>query len=64
MAGEKVLPAGESRHILELDALDGDTPSSLSVVVPPEEAIPLPGEEVPFDHPDLDTSRALAMLFK
>lgn len=56
----KAVSAGEARHILELDALDGDFPASLSVVTPLEEALPLASEEVQFDLRGLDSFSAWA----
>lgn len=45
----KVVTAGNHHRILELEALDGDAPRMLSVVTPPEDATPLPNQEVEFD---------------
>lgn len=45
----KVVPGGNDHRILEVEALDGDTPRTLSVVTPPEEATPLPNQDVEFD---------------
>jgi hypothetical protein len=52
---QKVISAGDSRHIVEVEALDGDSPGALSVVIPPEEATPLPSEELEFDIRGLDS---------
>ncbi|MEW6074209.1 MAG: helicase-related protein [Planctomycetota bacterium] len=49
--------AGDLR-IVEIEALDGDDPASLSVVVPPEEASLLPASEVAFDLGGLDSFAA------
>jgi hypothetical protein len=54
----KVMPAGDDRHILECEALDGDSPKGLSAVIPPEEAVPLPNEEVQFDLRGIDSFAA------
>lgn len=51
----KVTPAGEGRRIVEIEALDGDSPSELSAVIPPEEFEPLPSENVTFDMGNLDS---------
>ena len=45
----KVQAAADNRKIIECEALDGDFPSALSAVIPPEEAVALPSEEVQFD---------------
>ena len=50
--------AGDSRYLFELEALDGDIPSALSVVVPPEEATLLPSQEVQFDLRGIDSLNA------
>jgi len=44
----KVVTGGNEHRILELEALDGDTPPTLSVVAPPEEATLLPNENIEF----------------
>jgi len=54
----KVTSAGGGRRILEVEALDGDTPDALSAVIPPEEATPLPSEQVQFDLGGLDSVAA------
>jgi hypothetical protein len=41
--------------VLDLDALDGEEPSRLSVVAPPEELSPLPSEELAFEISALDS---------
>ncbi|ROR02914.1 helicase-related protein [Desulfosoma caldarium] len=51
----KVTGAGERHRIVEVEALDGDHPAELSVVVPPEEITPLPGEAIQFDLRGLDS---------
>ncbi|GIW45682.1 MAG: helicase [Candidatus Binatia bacterium] len=48
------------RRVLELEALDGETPNSLSVVSPPEEALLLPSEDIAFDLSHLDSYTAWA----
>lgn len=54
----RVVSIGNGRHLLELEALDQDHPSSLCVVVPPEEPEPLPGEALCFDLRGLDSLAA------
>ncbi len=54
----KVTSAGDDRRILEVEALDGDTPAALSAVIPPEEATPLPSEQVQFNLGGLDSAAA------
>ncbi len=54
----KVTPAGDDRRIVEVEALDGETPTALSAVIPPESAAPLPSEEVQFDLAGLDSFTA------
>jgi superfamily II DNA or RNA helicase len=54
----KVTSAGDDRRIVEVEALDGDTPAALSAVIPPEDATPLPSEEVHFDLTGLDSLAA------
>ncbi len=50
-----VTSAGEERRIVEVEALDGDSPAQLSAVVPPEAVEPLPSEAVAFDLRGLDS---------
>ena len=47
-----------NRYLLKLDALDGDKPDSLDVVVPPEEPQLLPTENPSFDLAQLDSLTA------
>ncbi len=54
----KVTPAGSERWILEVEALEGDSPAVLSAVVPAEQVLPLPSEEVRFDLRGLDSFSA------
>jgi superfamily II DNA or RNA helicase len=56
----KVTDAGEAHRIVEAEALDGDSPDSLSAVVPPEEIELLPSEAVEFDLRGLDSFAAWA----
>jgi superfamily II DNA or RNA helicase len=51
----KVVSGGNEHRILEVEALDGDTPRTLSVVTPPEEATPLPNQEVDFDRAGVES---------
>ncbi len=51
----KVTAAGGDRRIVEIEALDGDSPSQLSVAIPPEELERLPNENVSFDMGGLDS---------
>jgi superfamily II DNA or RNA helicase len=51
----KLVSGGNEHTMLELEALDGDTPRTLSVVTPPEEATPLPNQEVEFDLDGLES---------
>lgn len=44
----------DAASVVELEALDGDAPASLSMVVPPDELIPLPGDDLRFDPSTLD----------
>lgn len=54
----KLVPAGDGRRIVDVEALDGDSPSSLSAVLPLEEAFPLPSEDVCWDPGGLDSFSA------
>jgi len=45
----KISSAANGLRIVEVEALDGDSPASLSVVIPPEQAVPLPTCDVAFD---------------
>ena len=54
----KVMPAGDDRHIIECEALDDDSPTALSAVIPPEEVVSLPSEEVQFDLQGIDSFAA------
>jgi superfamily II DNA or RNA helicase len=51
----KVVSGGNDHRILELEALDDDTPRTLSVVTPPEEATPLSNQEVEFDRAGVES---------
>lgn len=51
----KVTAAGEERRIVEVEALDDDSPALLSAVIPPEKVEPLPSEAVAFDLRGLDS---------
>jgi len=55
---QKVLAVANGCSLIELEALDGDQPASLSVAVPPEEPLPLPSEELEFDLRQLDSFTA------
>ena len=54
----KVLLVAGDRHIVECEALDGDSPMNLSVVIPPEEAVALPTQEVQLDPRGIDSFAA------
>ncbi len=54
----QVTATGEDHYILEIEALDGDRPSRLSVAVPPDEPEPLPGEDLSFDLGQLESFSA------
>ncbi|HXG43490.1 MAG TPA: helicase-related protein [Gemmatimonadales bacterium] len=56
----KVVPGGNEHRILELEALDGDVPRTLSAVTPPEEATPLPNQEVALDRAGFESFAAWA----
>lgn len=47
--------AGPDRHVVEIRALDDDAPRTLSVVLPPEAATPLPSAQVQFERTGLDS---------
>ncbi|GIW40960.1 MAG: helicase [Candidatus Binatia bacterium] len=52
--------SGHDLLLLELEALDGDKPRSLSVAIPPEEPRPLPPEDLEFDLAQLESFSAWA----
>jgi hypothetical protein len=54
----KLLSAAGEHHIVECEALDGDSPRNLSAVIPPEEVVLLPSEEVRFNVGGLDSFAA------
>lgn len=54
----KVTTVADGYSLLEVEALNGDRPASLSVAVPPEEPVPLPGEALDFDLRQLDSFTA------
>jgi superfamily II DNA or RNA helicase len=56
----KVSELDENFSLIEVEALDGDHPGSLTVAVPPEELLPLPSEELDFDLSQLDSFTALS----
>ncbi|MBM4395091.1 MAG: DEAD/DEAH box helicase [Deltaproteobacteria bacterium] len=51
-------PAGDTHRVLGLEALDGDRPATMSVVVPPEEPLPLPSADLEFDLTGLESFAA------
>lgn len=51
----QVTTVAENHKLVELEALDGDYPASLSVAVPPDEVVPLPNEDLVFDLAGLDS---------
>jgi len=51
----KVSEIAQGYNLVEVESLDGDFPSSLSVSVPPEEILPLPNEDLEFDVGQLDS---------
>ncbi|MGQ9592099.1 MAG: helicase-related protein [Planctomycetota bacterium] len=51
----KATDAGDGRSIVEVEALDGESPERLSAVVPPEEIEPLTSETLAFDLRGLDS---------
>jgi superfamily II DNA or RNA helicase len=54
----RVMSGTNDHMILEVEALDGDTPRTLSVVTPPEEPTALPNQEVDFDPAGLESFAA------
>lgn len=54
----RVTGTADNRHLIEVEPLDGEHPPSLTVAVPPEEFLPLPGEEICFNLRQLDSLAA------
>jgi hypothetical protein len=67
VAGERVLlrerpwrvlkqePLSPGRAVLELEALDGDSPRNSSILIPPDTVIPLPAEDLTLDPSAFDS---------